>query len=199
MLVREAASWADARKELLRTMWENGASYDDIAEAFCCSIGAVNQQRKALGLVPRGSGGPAWSNEKKALLRQYWSEGDTFSEIGKKLGCSRSAAIGAAARMGLQRRLIKLPSAERVKNKTKHNTRNGVRIVKKHKRNRPFLALVPTTITPKYKSLFELGAGECRYPFGDGPFTFCALPCEGSWCSFHRTLVWTCQDETTAE
>lgn len=44
-----------------------------------------------------------WTEEKSNLLRKLLSEGElSFQHIANKIGCSRSAAIGRAKRMGLQ-------------------------------------------------------------------------------------------------
>ena len=46
----------------------------------------------------------AWSEWHIAALRMMWSEGDSASVIGVKLGRSRSAVLGKAHRLGLPRR-----------------------------------------------------------------------------------------------
>lgn len=41
---------------------------------------------------------------------------------------------------------------------------------------------------PGTKTLMELAAGECKFPYGDGPFFFCAAPTgndDDPYCSFH--------------
>ena len=37
-------------------------------------------------------------------------------------------------------------------------------------------AVVPETPPELRKALSELGDKDCRFPFGDGPYTFCAQP-----------------------
>jgi hypothetical protein len=40
------------------------------------------------------------------------------------------------------------------------------------------------------KTLLELEGGDCRYPFGDGPFLFCGDPAQdkSSYCSGHHEI-----------
>lgn len=40
------------------------------------------------------------------------------------------------------------------------------------------------------RQLMELGPDDCRYPFGEGPFTFCGDPAiiGSSYCELHRLI-----------
>ena len=42
------------------------------------------------------------------------------------------------------------------------------------------------------KTLLDLEHGECRWPFGDGPFLFCGDPAQdnSSYCSGHHAIAW---------
>lgn len=45
-----------------------------------------------------------WSNQTILRLRALWAEGYSTTEIGRRLGCSKNAAIGKARRLGLPER-----------------------------------------------------------------------------------------------
>ncbi len=53
-----------------------------------------------------------WTDAQVAELRALWDEGLTGSEIGKRLGCSKAAAIGKAWRLKLKPRLSPLPAKQ---------------------------------------------------------------------------------------
>lgn len=69
------------------------------------------------------------------------------------------------------------------------------RLPRTHRRHPPrepieVTALRCAEIVPLGLTLMELEPGECRYPYGDGPFTFCGHKAvEGfSWCGPHKNL-----------
>lgn len=45
-------------------------------------------------------------------------------------------------------------------------------------------------VVPRHRTLLELEDGDCRFPYGDGPFTFCGNPIKkGSpYCGAHSAL-----------
>jgi GcrA cell cycle regulator len=55
----------------------------------------------------------------------------------------------------------------------------------------PDLDLACADITPRNVSIADLGKNECRYPYGDGPFTFCGHPTDGgAYCVGHKALCY---------
>lgn len=55
----------------------------------------------------------------------------------------------------------------------------------------PDLELACANIVPRNVSIDDLGRNECRYPYGDGPFTFCGHSTDGgSYCSGHKELCY---------
>ena len=128
----------------------------------------------------------SWTEEKVAVLRQYWGSGKSASEIAEIIGdVSRNAVIGKAHRLGLAGR----PSPI------------------KDKKPKP-KAVVPTTsipaptpAPPPIVNLVELQPGSgatilsltermCRWPHGDPKqpgFRFCGKPAVNgtSYCSEH--------------
>lgn len=55
------------------------------------------------------SDGDAWTDERVARLRELVAEGLSYSEIGKRLGITKNAALGKADRLGLSRPIDKDP------------------------------------------------------------------------------------------
>lgn len=99
---------------------------------------------------------------------------------------SRNAVIGKAARLGLSVKSVRKP-------------------VKKQERavsarRRPAPPPKPTEaqiavfrcaeVTPKNVALTDLSYGDCHWPYGDGPFTFCGHPKfgESPYCGPHFAL-----------
>jgi GcrA cell cycle regulator len=124
-------------------------------------------------------------------------------EINREFGTkfTRCAAIGRAGRLGLRDPRVRrvpvhglqpavygkppAPSAPRVRKRKVH----------------VMLALpkeyVLPNVAPRHVGLIELELGECRWPYGHGPFTFCACPvfseahpyCEAHTIAAHREVT----------
>jgi hypothetical protein len=139
-----------------------------------------------------------WTDELKAEVAELWKK-HSATEIAAMLGwrhglaVNRNQVIGVVHRMGLTHE-------GKVERHARDN--NGPR------RERPKRECVKRVtgsvwvprcveVEPRHVPFFELGAGECKYPYGDGPFTFCGHPRSiGSvWCSHHRAL---CTDARAA-
>lgn len=55
----------------------------------------------------------------------------------------------------------------------------------------PDIELACADIVPRNVALMDLGKHECRYPYGDGPFTFCGHSTDGgSYCAGHKALCY---------
>lgn len=65
------------------------------------------------GVATRGN----WTDERLATLKRCFSRGDSFSQIAQELGegCTKNAALGKAARLGLIRKPVAEPGAARVR------------------------------------------------------------------------------------
>jgi len=57
-----------------------------------------------------------WTPERTAALIALWNEGITASEIGRRLGVTKNAAIGKAFRLHLAKRREPVPSAGPISN-----------------------------------------------------------------------------------
>jgi len=144
------------------------------------------------------SHGP-WGNEQvNARFAQLFAENVSFanmsamleSEFGIKV--SRNACIGRAARI-FPRRLKMIgpqkPRAPRVRKPAK-------RPVTFTEKPRPAFKCDPVELSKVnadalHLSIVDLGAAQCRYPFGDGPITFCGLKAfDGqSYCELHYAVT----------
>lgn len=101
----------------------------------------------------------AWTDEKVDLLKKFWEEGLSASQIAAKIGdgVTRNAVIGKAHRLGLKAR----PSPV----KTSAGTKKAAAKAKKPKK---------TKIT-----LLDLTDRMCKWPIGhpgDDDFHFCGKP-----------------------
>lgn len=120
-----------------------------------------------------------WTAERVARLKQLWAYGWSCSRIGDDLGVTRNAAIG---------KLHRMKDVERRPNPT---VKKEPRQPSPKVRAADVVASPMTETTPGgSKALLDLASGDCRYPYGNGPFLFCAaaaLP-ESPYCAFHRSV-----------
>jgi len=159
-----------------------------------------------------------WPPAHCAALREHLGRGMSYSEIAEAINAkfdtaySRSATIGRARRMGLA--VIDRPK-EAAKDAESGLTRplrpevGQPGLHRLHERYAAALLLRPmpvfepvemiplrcVDIVPRHLSLFELQAGDCRYPYGGDEegevITFCGHPCrrDSSYCTAHFHLT----------
>ncbi len=113
---------------------------------------------------------------------------------------SRNATIGRANRMGLQSPYTQKPRSVRIPRERKPRVVKertqvieggfGSRRVVRQKFTVEQIQLRCVEIEPLHKSLLEVEG--CRYPYGDGPITFCDHPQQkgSSYCTPHHDLCW---------
>ena len=149
-----------------------------------------------------------WAPAHSDALRKYFAMGMSFSEVARainkefKTHYSRCAAIGRARRLGLggpvrpEEMIAVVPKA---RSSSLH------KMVKSHEALARWLArlgdrahmpkLRCVAVEPRGLSLLELGAGDCRYPYGGDEegeaITFCGHPQreESSYCTAHFHLT----------
>lgn len=147
-----------------------------------------------MGGAPTGNGnGAKWHPDHDAALKEFFADGMTHSEMaaainakfkGTDIACdySRNAAIGRTSRLHLRgphRHLTQYTSRA-------YQTAKASAPPKQHKKRdrKPVPPRIPrfdsetvqircAAIEPRHLNLLDLGDGDCRYPFGDSPFTFC--------------------------
>ncbi len=162
------------------------------------------------------AGGVQWSDDHCAELTRLVASGMVYREIAatlnKTFGAShytKSAVAGKVQRLDLPRPVrakrppyvrkpkIKSPPRPRVFREVMRivsaNISGGMRIVRAVETDQPELRCVE--IEPRHRSLIDLEPGGCRYPYGDGPFTFCGHPKQdgSSYCTPHFHL---CREES---
>ena len=109
---------------------------------------------------------------------------EKISELaGKRM--SRNSLIGYARRMGLNFDGKRVPSGLK---RPRKQFANPNWVYRKPTAPEP-ISEVP--IDPGFLGLKleQLENNQCRYPHGEGPFLFCGQPADGSWCEYHKTIV----------
>ena len=128
----------------------------------------------------------------------------SYGEIGRIIKKTRNACIGRAHRLGLPPRS---PC-----NHTFYNPKWKPKAApeKRAKRSQPKINFARTKAPPSdqramaveasrkslpmdaslHLALEELKPGQCRFPYGDGPYRFCALPVhqDSSYCATHHKV-----------
>lgn len=149
-----------------------------------------------------------WPPAHSDALREYLAKGLSFSEIARALNArfdtcySRNAAISRAQRMGLARparpddrskapRKAKAPRSQRqCKRKAPERTRPAPELQPAKQKK-----LRCVEIAPRHLTLYELGRGDCRYPYGGDAegeaITFCGHPQrpDSPYCTPHFRLT----------
>src|SRR5262245_44335229 len=110
-----------------------------------------------------------WTPERVELLRQCWAvDGMTGTECGKRIGCSKSAAIGQAHKQGFKQGRS---AEQRIKDKQQAAQMNGHR----HAVDRPVLPPPPPAprvcLPWKGKGILFINARAdmCRFPLWEYP------------------------------
>lgn len=133
----------------------------------------------------------SWTDERVAEVSRMMSERMSASQIAAQMGVTRNAVIGIAHRRKLAfarwHGQHNLPNAQNPKKERRPYVRKTA--------IPPPLKLVDVDlrqadVEPRHITLLELTEDDCKYPFGDGPFTFCALPIyDGCYCAGHFMLT----------
>jgi GcrA cell cycle regulator len=145
-----------------------------------------------------------WTPELSEALKACVLAGLSFAQSAAKLNSdfgttfTRNAAIGRANRLGMQypRQARATPKPPRYKKRNPslrlvdgNGNSNHKRIIETSYSDQPELRCVE--IIPLHLSLMDLERNGCRYPYGDGPFTFCGHPKQDStsYCPAHFNLT----------
>ena len=142
----------------------------------------------------------AWTDERVELLKQFWSEGLSASQIASKMGgVTRNAVIGKVHRLGLSGRATpsqpkrgcaeeNLEPAEAVE--TISATREAAT---PHLSEPEFIA--PVSLTDEdLTTVASLKRNMCKWPIGDpasDDFHFCGEPTTPgkSYCAYHAQMA----------
>lgn len=152
-----------------------------------------------------------WSEERVEKLRNLLKQRLSARQIAERLGdVTRNAVIGKAARLGLElagcdptlRRengqrhrkevLRRLQQSYARKTGARMDGRTVGRYVQIKEASEKKAVARANLAPPEVRNLtlLDLGPSDCRWPLGDGPFTFCGCPqnAASSYCDFHHAL-----------
>lgn len=127
-----------------------------------------------------------WTDERVVKLKELWLKGSSASEIGTEMGISRCAVLGKVNRIGLSGRQPVRPLRDPARKARRDKPK--LRIIRSIERE----ALKIRAAEVEARHLPEPEPGLCKYPYGDGPFTFCGHPIQdkSSYCGPHHALCW---------
>lgn len=140
-----------------------------------------------------------WSQERTEKCARLWMEGKSASQVAKCLGgITRNSVISKVHRMGLKR-----SEATTRHNRASHRSKNGFnggppRLRKRrvkfaqtaekfleaafaepalHVKQEPVVPVIAHEEPEQgHVELVDLQPSSCKWPYGDGPFTFCGEP-----------------------
>lgn len=106
--VTPTSRWSDADTDKLTSLYNSGASYDQMSKVFGRSARAVEAHCSRLRRVgkfhSRGPNCPVWSLEMYRELAKMWTdEGLSGQACADALGVTRSSVLSAVRRKGLHR------------------------------------------------------------------------------------------------
>jgi GcrA cell cycle regulator len=134
-----------------------------------------------------------WTSEQDDQLRELHVAKETFVEIGAQIGVTKNAAIGRAHRLGLPpRRDMSAPPKPRNRSPNRPKAEPRVSMRRLAMTFRDKLACPDTLSVGSAKSLLDLAPDECRWPFGDKPYTFCGCKAvtELPYCAGHARIAY---------
>jgi GcrA cell cycle regulator len=130
----------------------------------------------------------SWTDAQVALLKELWLAGFTGGEIGRRLGISRSAAMGKLRREGMLRQDRPKPAQNLLK-----TGQPGSNPPNKWFPAPPSPPPPPPDPPIGKFGLLDLRHGHCRWPGPQDrpPWTFCGRPRAGesSYCSEHHAMA----------
>lgn len=149
--------------------------------------------------------GAVWTAEEDQAFQEMLARSMSFREVAAVLSArfgakrTRDACIARANRRGWKSRLTRADSNRGGRMvRAKAATPRPLKIAPRRPIEPPapsvraqLIELRSAPVEPLHLSLAELKLGNCRYPFGDGPFTFCghqAIP-GGPYCGPHAALT----------
>jgi GcrA cell cycle regulator len=132
-----------------------------------------------------------WTDEQSEVLVTLLAQGKSFSEIASLLNeqfnttYSRNAACGKGFRL----RVTAPPKVKAPRLKRKRDRERAVTI--KPLPRSEEIQIRCAAIEPRHLTIDQLEPDDCRYPYGDGPFTFCGhWKMDGSsYCAEHFPLT----------
>lgn len=187
--------WTDEQHSRLTTLVADGLSAGQIGAELGYTRNAIISRVHRTGLQLRGP----------ANQRHDWTEAETAQletlakimggkKIARQMGLGESVVRGQAKRCGIT--LMIDPPGYRIKKRTWLD-----RVLPPHNEFIESIKHLPPAprrrvetvepIEPKHLELFELEPQDCRWPYGDKPFTFCGHQHNvgSSYCSYHDNIA----------
>jgi GcrA cell cycle regulator len=139
-----------------------------------------------------------WTKDEDTYLGECLEKGMSFMEIAAsflakfRIQRSKNSCLGRARRIGFASKLTSSDGARK-----RNGSQGRVIRVPALRIRKPKAIKLPNLeklrcveIDPLHKAFSDLDRGDCRYPYGDGPFTFCGHPThEGKpYCIPHWAL-----------
>lgn len=177
-------TWTDEREQAARKLFDAGASASEISAELS------NQFNTAIS--------------RNAVIGMWCRRGWTGSRVKKPAKARQSAAPKRANDLAKRERaaIIVPPTAatEKVRIQRLVSAAHGsMRVIESSQQTVALLREVH--VEPLNLDLIELQHGQCRYPFGDGPFRFCGHPVEPGrpYCTPHHALCTTVYARSTPD
>lgn len=152
-----------------------------------------------------------WSDEMDTELKSVLEAGRSYSEaavlLNAKFGTSfsRYACLGRSHRKGLAKDVKRDPKPNPTPRQRKPRSSSPV-IREKKFRAEPFAPQVIEAPPSLGLSLIDLPDTACRYPYGEGPYTYCghetmfvSTDTRSSYCEAHHRLCWVPPKQRKAE
>ncbi len=140
-----------------------------------------------------------WTEELTARLKTLHAGGLSSSQMAAEMNCgiSRNAVCGKIHRLGWnidrppnpgpsfdEREFLRRVRSE--KQMERQRIRRRRQSAFRYENPRPVRPLVCEAIEPRHVDLLDLGPNDCRWAYGEGPYTFCgASKFHGSYCTTH--------------
>jgi len=180
-------TWMPEATDLLRKLYADGASFDQIRQEITRVFGHVLSRNAVIGRAHR--------------IGLHYSE----SEVSKRRA-SQTKRPRSDVQVREHARVSAAPKDRRLTNNNPLRPRSHKPSPEQRAALAAVLGRVPfagpsvstalrpepvADVVPLLVPLVDLHAGDCRWPLGDGPFVFCALPAlEGSsYCRAHHALA----------
>lgn len=178
---KQLIEWSDENVSALRRLWKAGESAAFIAERLGCARGRLavigKAKRLKLGPHPHAIGKTkAVAEARKRKVRKMAKRMEADGSL------SRYKAVGPVRKRKPPKPLVVI---EKVKERKASNNGPVLTGDYRYLKSTAWTALEGSQPV-KLEDLPKRGA--CRWPLGDGPFMFCALPTEGLYCETHTYL-----------